>query len=197
MQHVSSTEGGLVGHVIRRLIHLGCYVLFPLSYYNAFPSLAAHLNCTPEQIVYVLFALVLVIEFIRIKMRLQFFGMRSYEKKQVSAAAWGLLGFGCVVLLSPSSSYSYALCWTGAVIDPLAGELKRKIPVFAVYSVSLVVACAIWIGCWFYFGCSLWAVCVCAPCAVACEYPSWRYLDDNFTILVGPLLLLCGGYYLL
>jgi len=98
-------------------------------------------------------------------------------------------------LYSPNHPYTYALCWTAAVVDPLVGELKSRLSMALSYCSALIAAVLVWLLCWWIFAISIWSVVVCAPLAVLCEYPSSRYIDDNFTIVVGPLLVLLGGVY--
>jgi len=195
MQHRTATRGGIHGHLTRRLIHFAFFLGLPLFYFIFFPALARYVGCSPQDILYVLMVLIIVLELLRIKMHWQLFAMREYEKKQVSAAAWGLLAIFFAVILSPSPGYAYALCWTAGIVDPVVGELKSRTSTALTYGIALFVAMFVWLLCWWCFGISMWSVMLCAPLALLFEYPSWHCIDDNFTMVMGPLLVLHIGIY--
>lgn len=133
---------------------------------------------------------VVLLEAIRLKCRYVLWGMRDYEAHQVSAMAWGALAVMLTVSLSPAPGYAYALCWTCAWVDPMVGELKSYLPNVSVYAIAVLVAALIWFYCVNAFSLPVWTVWVCAPVAVAAEYPRLKFLDDNFLMLVVPLCFL-------
>ncbi len=184
------TLGGQWGHRYRRLIHVLTYLAFPFIYFQLLPTCADSLHIRSATFIYILFFCCVVFEAVRLQFKKIFFGMRSYENKQVSAAAWALLGLGLVVLWAPSHGLAYTLCWTAGVVDPMVGELKKRMSVVAAYLFALLLATIIWLSALFVFNFTWWLVAIIPLATICAEYPTLSMVDDNFTILFVPLLIL-------
>lgn len=186
---VDTSVGGMRGHVLRRGVHLGM-VGIPYLYFAHGEAVANAVNLELPQVVAGVVLIALLLESLRLKLGLTVFGQRDYEAHQVSALAWGAVGVGFVLLLTPHEAYAWPLIASLALGDPLMGELRRKDVQdrqVMIYATALILA--IWLVSSFQFGTPLWLCIILAPVCMISEWPRLRYIDDNATMLLIPLAL--------
>jgi len=181
----SETKGGVMGHVVRRFIHLGI-ILIPFVYYDwilpAFSIFHAHL------LILIIMFIVTMAELIRLHCRFVFFAQRAYEATHFSSFAWTLLSSGVVLLFSPAQSFSIAILVSCALIDPLLGELKPKLgKTIVLFLIGVVAVTFIWIMCALHNEIPLWLAFVMGPITIAAEWPTFRWIDDNALMILVPL----------
>jgi len=186
---VDTSVGGMRGHVLRRGVHLGM-VGIPYLYFAHGEAVADAVGLELPQVVAGVVLIALLLESLRLKLGLTVFGQRDYEAHQVSALAWGAVGVGFVLLLTPHEAYVWPLIASLALGDPLMGELRRKDVQdrqVMIYATALILA--IWLVSSFQFGTPLWLCIILAPVCMISEWPRLRYIDDNATMLLIPLAL--------
>lgn len=189
VSHEVNTVGGWHGHVLRRLIHFFCLSFFTLGFYLYLPVLQSATQINKPILVLLIFVLVLAVELIRLLFGVILPGQREHERQKFSSAAWSLLGLCCVFWFIDQIGIAMAIAITSAIVDPFVGELQRFLSKSLSYSLALLLSIAIWVACAAYFDLSYWYAFILGPIAVIAEYPHWRSLDDNFTMLVAPLIV--------
>lgn len=183
----------------RRLVHLCGPVLL---IYFLFPEKL--LGIIPRQILPLsVLVIVLAIEVYRLKSKRRFAGLRDYERNRVAAYAWAGIGLALAVLL-PFPLPLVVACIIGlSWIDPLIAVLrglkgsKKKRPLY-IYPLVPFIA---------YFLIALVSLKLLSPLelvyvpvfalvgaitAIGAEYLNLRYIDDDFLMLIVPLLVLTG-----
>lgn len=193
MAHVHSCRGGFKGHVFRRIFHVLTFTFVPIIYSRYTHLQVFSFRLKMDALMFFVLGLVMILEFIRIKCRCVVFAMRDYEENQLSALAWGAISLVLALSLSPSSAIAYALCFSAAVVDPMVGEMKRKRPLHVVYTAASAVSLLVWGLSAFYFGFSYWLALICGLLTVLAEYPQIPYLDDNFLMIVIPLVFVLAS----
>ena len=129
-------------------------------------------------------------------------GLRDYERGRVSALAWGAFGIGLGLLFFPYYLTIPAVFCMG-FIDPLCGELRLRYrtenSIRRRCLVCLGIPLAITFLIWFLALLSLtpWALvkstlfsAVGAPIVIMVEGRNLGYLDDDFLMVIAPLLCL-------
>ncbi len=180
------------GHIFRRMFHL-CAPFF-LIYY-LLPGRFLYLSKEAWLIIGLI--LLLVLEAARLFLGKVFFGMREYEKDQISAYAWAGMGITMAFLLFPMPFVACAVTGLGWT-DPLIGELRKRkkmgyYPWFPIAFYFLIV-----ISCLFLFSdIPLFAMIILAFVgslgAIAVEKPKIP-VDDDFLMLIIPLLVMTLVY---
>ena len=186
---VDTSVGGMRGHLLRRGVHLGM-VAIPYLYFAHGEAVAESVGLDLPQVVAGVVLVALLLESLRLKIGLTVFGQRDYEAHQVSALAWGAVGVGFVLLLTPDEAYAWPLIASLALGAPLMGELRRKNVndrQVMIYATSLILA--IWLLSSLQFGTPVWLCIILAPVCMISEWPRLRYIDDNATMLLIPLAL--------
>jgi hypothetical protein len=181
------TQGGGLGHIIRRLIHVSM-VFVPWCYYSF---------SVPRYIPWVVIAVVVVLEAWRLSAGVLLFGQRANEVKRISAFAWGAVSLS-IVLLSTTSQFAYPIIASCALADPLIGEMRRRRwSAYWVGWLGLLLLAIIWGVAVRYWELSWWWVVVMAPLTVAAEWPNWPWIDDNGLMQLVPLfvVLLVNGWF--
>lgn len=188
----------------RRLVHL-CGPL--LLIYFLFPEKL--LGIIPRQILPLsVLVIVLAIEGYRLKSKRPVAGLRTYESNRVAAYAWAGIGLALAVLL-PFPLPLVVACIIGlSWIDPIIAVLrglkgsKKKRP-FYIYPLVPFIAYLLiaFVSLKLLSPLELVYVpvfaLVGAITAIAAEYPNLRYIDDDFLMLMVPLLVLTGMWLLL
>ena len=174
-------DEGTRARLLRRGIHvasaglLSYYLLPPDMYGAGFPR---------EAVVLTFLVPVLAIEAYRWKRRPKIPGLRENEKKRISAVAWGAVGLALAFVLFPQDIV--VPCVLGlALVDPLIGELRLGwprgypwIPLAAYFLICLATGLG-------------WAPSLLATAvAMAAEAPKVAEVDDDFRMLVAPLVAL-------
>lgn len=184
---VELSVGGMTGHVLRRIIHLGMSFL-PWLYFQYGEDVADFVSLTLDEIVSAFIIVAVLGETLRLRMGWTIFGQRTYEARQVSALAWGAFAVGLVFLLTPDPAYAYPLILSLSLGDPLLGELRRKgMTTNNVIILGMLGIAVIWAACAFWFETPWLLVLFIAPICVAAEWPRLTYIDDNATMLLIPL----------
>ncbi len=186
--HEVNTVGGWYGHVLRRLIHFFCVTFFTLGFYICLPFIQSQTHISKPILVLLIFTLVLAVELIRLMLGIILPGQREHERHKVSSAAWSLLGLCCVFWFINHTGIAMAIAITSAIVDPFVGESQRFLSKSFSYGLALFLSILIWLACAVHFNLSYWYAFILGPIAVMVEYPYWRFLDDNFTMLVAPLI---------
>jgi hypothetical protein len=175
------------GHWLRRFIHM----LAPLFLvYYAIPNPIWEGGPSKELLLICALIIVLVFEAYRLTFKPKILGIRSYEYQRVSAATWAALGMTSTFLFFPLEYAAPVVIGMGW-IDPLCGELRRvesrlypALPL-AVYFIIALLTMTYLIG--FNIQVVLASI-VATILAIAIEKPRLKYLDDDFLMLVVPIL---------
>ena len=177
------------GHMLRRLVHMSSPI-FLIYYWLPDPLWTGGLG---RQIGLVFALLVtLVFESVRMTRQLRIIGMRPYESNRMSAAAWAGIALVFAFLFFPLKMVApvvFGMAW----IDPLCGELRKrnsrlypnlpKVAYFALVTVVMTLTAGLTVG-------VLVAAALVAPVAISVEKAKTRFLDDDFTMLVIPLIVI-------
>eukprot|EP00474_Spongospora_subterranea_P003805 CRZ04263.1 hypothetical protein [Spongospora subterranea] len=204
---------GCLPHLFRRVWHISTFTTLSWFYYYIAIDICDRIGFPASKIVAILALSQMVMEGIRIRQQFLCFGFRSYERNQISAQAWGLVGAAIVLIAAPyrisfTSSQTSAqrafigmpILWTLAFIDPLLGELKAHGSIgkicrpgqgFTLHqrsAIGVVVTWAIWTGIGLVSGEYIWwLIVIMGPLSVAAEYPKLRFIDDNAMMELVPL----------
>jgi dolichol kinase len=178
----------------RRAFHM-CAPLFLLYY--LIPGEVWLIGVRKELCLLVLLLLLLVSEAVRLHSGRTFFGLREYEGRQLSAYTWAGIGMTMALILFPMAFVICAVVGMGWT-DPLIGELRQKWKK-AYPALPILVYFTITISCLRIFSdISLWSQFFLAGIATAVallsERPALKYVDDDFLMLMVPLLVMTGVY---
>lgn len=184
-------------HLFRRAFHL-CAPLF-LVYYLV-PQDMWGLGISRETFLLIVFSILMIFESIRLATGRIFFGLRDYEKKQLSAYAWASIGITIAFLFFPPVFVICAVVGVGWT-DPLIGELRRKWKK-GYPAIPLAVYFLIIVGCLQMFSeillfAQLFIASLAAVVAITVECPKIKQVDDDFLMLVVPLVVMTGVYELM
>jgi len=155
-------------------------------------------SLTPREFVIAVGVLFVVIEAIRIKFGIIIVGQREYEANQISALAWGAIAVCLTLILAPqegtgleAGKYTIPIICGLTFVDPIMGEIKRaKQGMKAAVLVGLAVSFSIWMASVALFSTPFIAALLLAPLTVAGEVPRVRWIDDNATMILFPLIAL-------
>lgn len=177
--------------VWRRILHaLGAAVLVYYALPNDF-----FLVLPKEDVLILALAVVLVLEFLRHFVRLELPTIRPYETGRVGSFAWFAVAIVAAILFFPMA-IAAAVVLGCALVDPLAGELRRHeayrpiarwLP-FGVYAALAFVGLAV-LGDWPVLG-SIALALLAAAIGVAVEGPRFRWVDDDLGMTLGPAIAL-------
>ncbi len=197
--HLENTIGGKNGHIFRRLIHVSMLV-FPFVYYWYGNQISEYLTTVFEReisrefIVTFLLIFIVIAELGRLFLGITIFGQRDYEKKQISALAWGGVSICICFLFAPLGGYKEAyiglpIIFTISIVDPLLGETRKILDSNKlIISIALIVSFLIWFSCSIFLETPLWFSLIMPPLAIIAEWPSLKYIDDNATMILLPLI---------
>ena len=107
----------------------GAFTLAWLVFYLYFAhgeSVAEAVGLELPQVVAGVVLLALLLEGLRLEARPHGLRPAGHEAHQVSALAWGAVGVGFVLLLTPHEAYAWPLIASLALGDPLMGELAER-----------------------------------------------------------------------
>tara|TARA_Y100001980_G_C14556724_1_gene349677 strand:+ start:19270 stop:19905 length:636 start_codon:yes stop_codon:yes gene_type:complete len=197
--YLENTLGGKNGHIFRRLFHISM-VFIPFLYYwygniiaENFSNLFGLVNSRNDLIIFILL-IIIFLESLRLAFGIVIFGQREYEKKQISALAWGGLSLCICLLFAPLGGYkdSYIgmpIILTLSIVDPILGETRKHLTSnSSVISIALIVSVIIWLSCSFMLGTPYYFSLIMPPLSIAAEWPSMKYVDDNATMILIPLV---------
>jgi hypothetical protein len=175
------------GHWFRRFIH----ILAPIFLlYYAVPNPIWDGGPSKELVLVLFLMVVLTFEAYRLAYKPKIIGIRSYEYQRMSAAAWAAVGLTFTFLFFPLEFAAPAVIGMGWV-DPLCGELRKMrsrlyptLPL-VVYFIIAISTMTYLIG----FNAQVVAAsAVATVLAIVIEKPRLKYLDDDFLMLVVPLI---------
>jgi len=179
------------GQALRRIVHISTPV-FLIYYFLPDPLWTGG----PTRVLglLILLAIVLVAEALRLAYRPKIIGMRDYEQTHMSAGAWAAIGMTFAFLFFPFGCSAPALMGMGWV-DPVIGDLRRKcspqypsVPLLLYFLIALVSMAVI-------IGPTVKVVVaglVAAPLAIWAERLKTSYVDDDFLMIVIPLIAIAG-----
>jgi hypothetical protein len=143
---------------------------------------------------------VLIAEMLRMRRAKLVFGMRYYEEKRISAYAWFALGMG-IALLIFDLKYVVPVVIGMAVIDPLIGEVRRRKNKLYPALPSILYGVIMFLSLFILSGMSfIWLLLftvIGTVSAISAEQWDIKYVDDDFLMLVIPLITLTMFDYLI
>lgn len=177
--------------MFRRVVH--CLLALAPAYY-LFPVELPGLGLGRWVLLIGFIAVIATLESVRLLMGWDFFGLRPHEKNQIASFVWASAGVVLALWFFREDVATAAIIGM-ALVDPLAGELRRTRPGLitiwlptAVYATIAVVVFAV---------CGLMSApavltvsLIGAVAAVGVERNKIRYLDDDFLMIVVPCLLM-------
>jgi hypothetical protein len=176
-----------MGQVLRRLVHI-CAPAFLVYYYLPDPVIPGLFGKQPG--LFLLLALLLIIEALRLYFSPHIIGMREYENYRVSAAAWTAIALTFALAFFPIEITLPVLLGMGW-IDPLMGIMRARkskyypsVPI-VLYFILMVVPLA------YFFGptpITLIASMAATFLGIMSEVKKNWYIDDDFLMIVIPLL---------
>lgn len=180
------------GTLLRRLIHMALG-LAPIYY--LFPVELPFFGLRRWVLLIGFFALIAFIEYLRLRRRVVFYGLRPYEKDQIASFAWSAAGLTLVLWCFPHDIASVAIVGM-ALIDPLMGELRPlrvQIPV----KVGLALAAYAFIGLTIFGISGHWTFAqtailsaMGAAVAIPSEWYKIAYVDDDFLMMTVPAIVM-------
>ncbi|UCG70102.1 MAG: hypothetical protein JSV09_03555 [Thermoplasmata archaeon] len=180
--------------IFRRIFHMTAVVY--LVYYILPEELLPGFYKWYGVLIVILFAL--SVEGVRLKTGKIFFGLRKYEKRQISAFAWFAIGMGCALLLF-KMEYVVPVVIGMAFTDPLIGEIKRRRE--KLYpTLPLIFYGAIVFLCLFFLTevAIILLILFTFLATISAIFAEWwkvKYIDDDFLMLVIPLVVLSALDY--
>ncbi|MFI4919777.1 MAG: hypothetical protein ACHP65_09505, partial [Legionellales bacterium] len=170
--------------------------IIPVIYYWIKVPVSHYLGLSSLSLLLILASVLLMVEIIRIQQGWLFFCQREYERKTPSAFIWTGLGLIVVLIFAPQyhgyeAAFTFPIIWSLAVGDPLLGECRRMgyAPTAAVL-ITLLPLSIIWLLTSIWFTTPYWLILVLPGLAILAEWPSIRWLDDNFIMMTVPLLFI-------
>ena len=203
IDHAKHSIGGAGGHWFRRFTHIAMCII-PFAYYIWGEEIAGLVNLNPRDFVIAVLFFFLVIEAIRVKMKIVIVGQREYEANQISALGWGAFAVCLALILAPqegggleAGKYTIPLICGLTFVDPVMGEVKRaKKGMKNAILVGLIVSYSIWLASVMLFSTPLLAAVLLAPLTVAGEVPRLTWIDDNATMILFPLIPLLLAHWI-
>lgn len=183
-----------VGPTFRRIFHIASpvflvYYLLPADLWIGLPK---------EVAVGIFWGATLVVEILRLTGWVQLVGIRDYERRQISAYFWGGTALALGLLFFPAPFVVVAMCGM-AWVDPLCSYTRQVggyplLPlllygVIAFFGLVLLLEAPLSV--------ILLLSAAATGVAIAFEYPTWPFLDDDFVMQMAPLLVMTGAGALL
>lgn len=193
--HVKHSVGGVSGHLLRRIIHVSLAII-PWLYYWHGEVIAGKVGTTAQRLAFIVLGIIIVAELIRLKIGFTIFGQRAYEATQLSALFWGAVSVVLALAFSPHVGVMGAALGMPLVLglafgDPVMGEVRRsgKDPKLVALG-GLITVYAMWLLSWNCLDTPLLFAILIPPIQVASEWPRLRWIDDNGTMVLIPLLII-------
>lgn len=187
-------QGGLKGRFFRRSIHLST-ALIPFFYYFYLIKLPDTVTFFIHIGMLTLIGFIFVCDLIRLKFNKLFLGQRPYELKKLSAFFYAALGIVIVLIITPffetsSTAVAVPVIVSFSLVDPLLGELRQQnchlcLQILTGY-LSLIL---IWGLSVYFLNTPLLLLLIIPPITLIAEWPNWKKLDDNITMLLIPWLV--------
>ncbi len=173
------------GRLLRLIIHLStpAYLVYYFLPNPLWPG-----GISPQLGVIIVLIFTLALEFLRLTRKWRILGMREYEARQISAAAWAGVALTITFLFFPIE-YAAPVLFGMAIVDPLISAVRktRMYPIvpIAVYFFIALILMSLLIGPTLKIAV---ASLVAALIAVAVESPKSSWVDDDFLMIVVPLI---------
>ncbi len=174
-----------LGSTFRRAFHLASpvflvYYLLPDDLWVGLPK---------PLLAFLLWAVTLVIEVLRLVLEVDIIGIREYEKDQVSAYFWGGTGLVIGLLFFPPPFVVVAMVGM-AWVDPLCALARntRGYPVVPLIVYGVIAFTGVWVLTDFPLVSALMIALLGTSLAIAAEYPNVELVDDDFTMQLVPLV---------
>ena len=181
--------------IFRRIFHMTAVVY--LAYYLLPEELLPGFYKRYGVLIIVFIAL--FVEGVRLKTGKIFFGLRKYEKKQISAFAWFAIGMGCALLLF-KMEYVVPVVIGMAFTDPLIGEIKRRreklYPVIPIIFYGTIVFLCLFFLTEVTIILLILFTLMATLSAIFAEWWKIKYIDDDFLMIVIPLVVLSALDYI-
>lgn len=179
--------------MFRRAFHL--FTPFWLTYYLLPHDL--DMGVAREYLVIAFLAAILIVEAVRLSMKLSIPGIREYEIGRPAAYALGGLGIGLGLLFFPMVVTVVAVAGM-AWVDPICGITRKKgwypaTPLLAYFILALTTFILLEVELMI----SIFMAGVGAIVAIAAERPNLKMIDDDFVMIILPLVVLGGIWFLL
>jgi len=178
--------------LFRRCLH--CLLAFAPAYF-LLPTELPVLGVGRWVLLILFFLAVSLVEVVRLVMGWTFFGLRPHERHQIASFVWAAAGV-TVALWFFRDDIATAAIIGMALVDPLAGELRRVRPSSTVtiavpIAVYVVISAVVFSAYGLMSDLSIVTVSIIgATTAVGAERKKIRYLDDDFLMIVLPCLLM-------
>lgn len=173
--------------LFRRIFHMTAPIY--LVYY-LLPDVISGIS--KQLVLMIVFFSIIAFEAVRISRGMVFFGLKEYERKHISAFAWSALGMTLALLLFPM--HLAVVGFLGlAFIDPLIGEIFRtknhwlhpNVPLFAYFAIAFAYLSLV---AWYPPHVAATIAAVGSVVAIVSEYPQLRWVNDDFLIMMVPLI---------
>jgi len=192
--HVKHSIGGMGGHIFRRATHLSMSFI-PWLYYWHGEFIAGIFGINPIDFVIIVVVTLIIAELIRLKIGFTIVGQRAYEAHQLSALFWGVISVGAALIFSPlvgvnGAAFGLPLILGLGIGDPVMGETRRAGKESRIVFISgLVTVYCVWLCSWNLLGTPFLFALLIPPIQVASEWPRLRWIDDNGTMVLFPLIV--------
>ena len=178
--------------LVRRILH--CLIALAPIYF-LIPDDLPVINVRRWVLLIIFLGAISIFDAWRRRKKITFLGLRPHEREGVASFAWAAAGITFVLWLIPKDLATAALIGM-AFVDPLSGELRhiyaRSIFVpalaFVAYFTLVFSTLAVW-GDHDIAACALIAA-IGSAVAVPSEAIKVRYLDDDFSMLVFPAVVM-------
>jgi len=172
--------------VFRRVLHVVSPIW--LAYYLIPPD--SYIGVKRELLVVGMLIVIFVAEALRIGLKLKIPGIRDYEQKRPAAYALGGLGIGLGLVFFPLPVTAVAVCGM-AWVDPICWATKKGgaypiIPLIVYFDMAVMF----FLFANYYPMNSIAYGAVGSLVAIAAEKPNLKLIDDDFVMIVAPLLVL-------
>lgn len=203
---LTSTLGGRQGLLIRRFYHILAGALAPLLLYGYAQDLAEYFDTTTDRFYFTIWVAQAFLESLRLYYGCIFFGLRRFERSQLSSQFWGCSGVLAVLSFAPWRNHGATfvdrayiglpITWGLAFFDPFVGEMKVRGYSTPIRIIMSIMFCyLLWFLGWYFLDTPR-SLCTFLPLiVVAAEYPNCLFVDDNILICTIPLL--CVNLYFL
>ncbi len=173
------------GSTFRRAFHLASpvflvYYLLPDDLWVGFPK---------PLLAFLLWAVTLVIEALRLVLEVDIIGIREYERGQISAYFWGGTGLVIGLLFFPPPFVVVVMVGM-AWVDPLCALSRQRggYPFVPLLAYGAIAFTGVWLLADFSLVSALMIALLGTSLAIAAEYPNVEFVDDDFTMQMAPLV---------
>lgn len=173
------------GPLVRHTVHVSSPVL--LVYYFLPDDLGIALP--KVYVVTMAWVAVLVIEVLRLATGVEILGLRDYERWQPSAYFWGGTALFIGILLFPPPFVAVGLIGM-AWVDPLCGWTRQRggYPYFPIVVYAALAFTTLWLTASRPLEDIATLTAVATALAILVEYPSLKWIDDDFSTQFVPAL---------